>query len=63
MVRKICRGMDTGKTYIEDEEPAVHRYLNKVYSSYSTGTKEKLLDPALPEPMEIRRVKTIDKNT
>jgi len=57
MVRKICRGIDTGKTYIEDEEAAVHRYLNKVFPSYSSGTKEKLVDPALPEPVEIRRVR------
>jgi len=57
MVKKICRGMDTGKTYIEDEEAAVHRYLNKVYPSYSTGIKEKLVDPVLHEPVEIRRVR------
>jgi len=63
MVRKVCKGLKTQKIYIEDEEAAVHRYLNKLYSSYSTGSKEKLVDPVLPEPMEIRRVKKIDKNT
>lgn len=63
MVRKVCKGLKTQKIYIEDEEATVHRYLNKVYSSYSTGSKERLVDPVLPEPMEIRRVKKIDKNT
>lgn len=58
MVRKVCKGKNTGQTYIEDEEAAVHQYLNKKF--YSSGNK---MNGVLPEPMEIKKVSTNDKNT
>lgn len=55
MVKKVCTGLNTGNKYIEDEEAAIHQYLNKKF--YNSGNKD---NRVLPEPMEIKKVKSND---
>lgn len=50
MVQKRCIGALSQEVYIEDEEAAVHRYLNIKYSEANEDKK------VLPEPLIIKGV-------
>lgn len=56
MVRKKCIGALTQKVYIEDEEAAIHRYLNKKYSQ-SLDNSNPNIKMFLPEPLMIKRAR------
>lgn len=59
MVRKRCIGMLSQNIYIEDEEAAIHRYLNKKYQSSSKDDSS--IKKVYPEPLTIQRVRKSDE--
>lgn len=59
MVRKRCIGMVSQNVYIEDEEAAIHRYLNKRFQSSSKD--DSTIKKVYPEPLVIKRVRKDDE--
>lgn len=59
MVRKRCIGMYSQNVYMEDEEAAIHRYLNKRF--HSSSKDDSTIKKVYPEPLIIQRVRKNDE--